>query len=172
MGKGFGRIEKRRRQLEARKDKLQDFSERVPWLVLRQVLNQLPRQERKSNAGRPAIDVMILFKLLILQHLYTLSNEEVEYQAHDRASCRRFLGLSGDAEIPDATTLDGFEQRLRQADLIDELFEQFATFLRQAGIVATKSGRIVLTAMRPWKPAWKPSVISVKFMNELIATDR
>ncbi|NJL00825.1 MAG: transposase [Spirulinaceae cyanobacterium RM2_2_10] len=73
---------------------------------------------------------MLLFKLLILKHLHNLSNEEVEYQAHDRASCRRFLGLSGEAEIPDATTLDGLEQRLRQANRIDELIEQFATFLK------------------------------------------
>jgi hypothetical protein len=51
MGKGFGRIEKRRQQLEARKDKLRDLDEMVPWEVLRQVLDQLPRKERKSNAG-------------------------------------------------------------------------------------------------------------------------
>jgi hypothetical protein len=64
MGKGFGRIEKRRQQLEARKDKLRDLDEMVPWEVLRQVLDQLPRKERKSNAGRKAIDPMVLFKLL------------------------------------------------------------------------------------------------------------
>jgi hypothetical protein len=39
MGKGFGRIEKRRQQLEARKDKLRDLDEMVPWEVLRQVLD-------------------------------------------------------------------------------------------------------------------------------------
>jgi IS5 family transposase len=79
------------------------------------VLDKLPSKERKSNAGRKAIDRMVLLKLLILKHLYNLRNEEVEYQAHDRASFRRFLGLPAEAEIPDATTLDGFEQRLRQS---------------------------------------------------------
>jgi IS5 family transposase len=66
----------------------------------------------------------------------------------DRASFRRFLGLPGEAEIPDATTLDGFEQRLRQAGLIDELFEQFATFLRQAGYEA-KGGQIIDATLIP-----------------------
>jgi hypothetical protein len=80
MGKGFGRIEKRRQQLEERKDKLRDLNEMVPWEVLRQVLDKLPSKERKSNAGRKAIDPMVLFRLLILKHLYNLSNEEVEYQ--------------------------------------------------------------------------------------------
>jgi IS5 family transposase len=148
MGKGFGRIEKRRRQLEARKDQLQDLNEMVPWEVLGQVLEQLPHKERKSNAGGKAIDTMILFKRLILKHRYNLSNEAVEYQAHDRASFRRFLGLSGEAEIPDATSLDGFEQRLRQADLIDERFEQFAPFLRQAGYEA-KGGQIIDAPLIP-----------------------
>jgi IS5 family transposase len=148
MSKGFGRIEKRRQQLEGRKDNLRDLTEMVPWEVLRQVLEQLPSKERKSNAGRKAIDPMVLFKLLILKQLYNLSNEEVEYQAHDRASFRRFLGLSEAAEIPDATTLDRFEQRLRQADLIDELFEQFEAFLRQAGYEA-KGGQIIDATLIP-----------------------
>jgi IS5 family transposase len=148
MGKGFGRIEKRRQQLEERKDKLRDLNEMVPWAVLGQVLEQLPSQERKSNAGRKAIDPMVLFKLLVLKQLYNLSNEEVEYQAHDRASFRRFLGLSGSSEIPDATTLDGFERRLRQADLMDVLFEQFESFLRQAGYAA-KGGQIIDATLIP-----------------------
>jgi transposase, IS5 family len=148
MGKGFGRIEKRRQQLEARKDKLRDLNEMVPWEVLRSVLEQLPRPERKSNAGRKAIDPMVLFKLLILKHLYNLSNEAVEYQAHDRGSFRRFLGLTETAEIPDATTLDGFEQRLRQAGLIEVLFEQFEAFLRQSGYAA-QGGQIIDATLIP-----------------------
>jgi IS5 family transposase len=148
MGKGFGRIEKRRQQLEGRKDKLRELNESVPWEVLGQVLAQLPSKERKSNAGRKAIDPMVMFKLLILKQLYNLSNEEVEYQAHDRASFRRFLGLSGAAEIPDATSLDRFEQRLRQSDLIEELFEQFEGFLRQAGYEA-KGGQIIDATLIP-----------------------
>jgi IS5 family transposase len=108
----------------------------------------MPSKERKSKAGRKAIDPMVLFKLLILKHLYNLSNEEVEYQTHDRASFRRFVCLSGEAEIPDATTLDGFEQRLRQAELIDVLFEQFEAFLRQAGYEA-KGGQIIDATLIP-----------------------
>jgi len=151
MSKGFGRIEKRRQRLEESKDKLRDLNELVPWAVLRQVLDQLASTERQSKAGRKAIDLLVLFKLLILKQLYNLSNEEVEYQAHDRASFRRFLGLSGATEIPDATTLDRFEQRLRQANLIDRLFEQFETFLRQAGYEAKGGCRLTrsLSSLTP-----------------------
>ncbi len=148
MGKGFGRIEKRRQRLEEGKDKLRDLNELVSWESLRGVLEQLPRKERKSNAGRKAIDRIVLFKLLILKQLYNLSNDEVEYQAHDRASFRRFLGLSGAEEIPDATTIDGFEKQLRHADLIAGLFEQFEDFLRQSGYAA-KGGQIIDATLIP-----------------------
>ena len=42
------------------------------------------KQERKSNAGRKRIDPLILFKMIVLQQLFNLSNEELEFQVNDR----------------------------------------------------------------------------------------
>jgi len=148
MGKGFGRIQKRRQRLEESKDKLRDLNEMVPWEILSQVLEGLPSQERKSRAGRKAIEPLIMLKLLILKQLYNLSNEQVEYQAHDRASFRRFLGLSAEAEIPDATSIGGFEEKLRKAGIIEVLFEKFNDFLRQSGYEA-KEGQIIDATIVP-----------------------
>lgn len=148
MGKGFGRIKQRRQQLEERKDKLTALNDLLPWDVFREVLRQMPQPERKSQAGRKPIDRLVLFKLLLLKHLYNLSNEQTEYQAYDRLSFRRFLGLSAEAEIPDATTIGGFEESLRQAELIEVLFEQFEGYLRQAGYAA-KAGQIIDATIIP-----------------------
>jgi hypothetical protein len=148
MSKGFGRIEKRRQRLEEDKDPLKALNEMVPWEVFRPELEQLGRKERKSNAGRKAIDPLILFKLLLLKHLYNLSHEQTEYQAHDRASCRRFLDLGENAEIPDATTIGKFEEQLRQAGLMEVLFEQFEAFVRQSGYAA-QGGQIVDATIIP-----------------------
>lgn len=148
MSKGFGRIQKRRQRLEASKDPLRALNELLPWATFQQVLEQLPQPERKSKAGRKAIEPLLLFKLLLLKHLYNLSNEQSEYQAHDRASFRRFLGLGNDAEIPDATSLGNFEERLRQAGLIEVLFEQFESYLRQWGYQA-KGGQIIDATIIP-----------------------
>jgi hypothetical protein len=55
MGQGFGRIEKRRRQLEARKDKLQDLNELVPWAVLRKCLSNCRGKSAKVMlAAKPS----------------------------------------------------------------------------------------------------------------------
>jgi transposase, IS5 family len=106
MAKGFGRVQKRRQKLEQCKDRLSALNEIIPWEVFRRCLEQLRPQKRKSKAGRKPIDRLMLFKLLILQQLYNLSDEELEYQTHDRDSFRRFLGLSPEAEVPDAKTIN------------------------------------------------------------------
>ena len=148
MAKGFGRVQKRRQKLEKSKDRLSELNEIIPWEVFRSCLDQLRPQARKSQAGRKPIDLLILFKLLILQQLYNLSDEELEYQTHDRASFRRFLGLSLEAEVPDAKTLWLFRKRLTEAGLIEELFQQFEQYLQTAGYAA-KGGQIIDATLVP-----------------------
>ena len=66
-----------------------------------------------------------MFKILVLQQLYKISDEELEYQVNDRLSFMIFLGLGLLAEpIPDATTVCLFRQQLNHQGLIEELFEQ------------------------------------------------
>ncbi|CDN12895.1 Mobile element protein [Richelia intracellularis] len=65
-----------------------------------------------------------MFKMLVLQQLYNISDEELEYQVNDRLSFMRFLGLWLAEPVPDATTVWFFWQQLKQQGLIEELFEQ------------------------------------------------
>ena len=64
------------------------------------MLEQVHEKERKSKAGRKPIDVVLMFKALILQTLYNLADEQVEYQIRDRLSFARFLGLGIDTSLP------------------------------------------------------------------------
>ena len=72
---------------------------------------------------------LILFKMLVLQQLFNLSDEEVEFQVNDRRSFEEFVGLGVMNDIPDATTVVFFKERLRKANVIDELFEMFESYL-------------------------------------------
>ena len=59
----------------------------MPWESFRGDIEAAvltPETERKSTAGRKPIDAMVLFRMLILQSLYNLSDEQVEYQVRDR----------------------------------------------------------------------------------------
>ena len=65
-----------------------------------------------------------MFKMLVLQQLYNISDEELESQVNDRLSFIRFLGLGLAEPLADVTTVWLFGQQLKQQGLIEELFEQ------------------------------------------------
>jgi transposase, IS5 family len=94
---------------------------------------------RKSHAGRKPYNVILLFKMLILQQLYNLSDESLEYQVNDRLSFMRFLHLGIEDPMPDATTVWLFRERFTQAGLIRNLFEGFEGYLREHGYTAQGS---------------------------------
>ena len=74
--------------------------------------------------------------MLVLQQLFNLSDEEIEFQVNDRGSFEEFVGLDVMDDIPDATTVAFFRDRLRKAIVIDELFEMFESYLRDQGLEA------------------------------------
>ena len=56
----------------------------MPWEVFKPTLEQVHEKPRKSKAGRKPIDVIVMFKLLVLQQMYNISDDELEYQVNDR----------------------------------------------------------------------------------------
>ena len=79
--------------------------------------------------------------MLVLQQLFNLSDEEVKFQVNDRCSFEEFVGLGVMNDIPDATTVAFFRERLRNANVIEELFEMFESYLRDQGLAA-RGGQI------------------------------
>jgi transposase, IS5 family len=130
------------RQLDAGGDPLPKLKKLVDWERFRPELEAVRDKERKSNAGRKPFDVMLMFKVLVLQSLYNLSDEKIEFQIRDRISFMRFLDLSlGDA-VPDEKTIWLFREQLTEAGLIKRLFQEFDTFLQDKGFSARK-GQII-----------------------------
>lgn len=94
------------------------------------------------------MDVLVMFKLLVLQQLYNISDEELEYQVSDRLSFMQFLGFGLADEVPDATTVWLFRQQLTEQQLIEPLFERFDAYLIEQGYAA-KGGQIVDATLIP-----------------------
>lgn len=130
------------RQLDAGGDPLPRLKKLVDWERFRPELEAVRDKERKSNAGRKPFDVVLMFKVLVLQSLYNLSDEKIEFQIRDRISFMRFLDLSlGDA-VPDEKTIWLFREQLTEAGLIKRLFQEFDAFLEEKGFSARK-GQII-----------------------------
>ena len=139
---GFFDLHKRMNKIDNNGDPLRKLDNAVDWEIFRASLEKARAKPRKSKCGAKGYDVILLFKILILQSLYNLSDDATEYQILDRHSFCRFLGLHLGSKVPDATTIWRFREDLITAGIIDELFATFELHLRDCGFTALK-GQIV-----------------------------
>ena len=139
---GFFDLQDRYKKLSELGDPLERLNETIPWEAFRPVLSKAHNKQRKSKAGRKPYDSLLLFKILILQSLYNLSDEQMEYQIRDRLSFMRFLELRMEDKVPDATTVWLYRERLVELGLLDTLFKRFAAYLDAEGYQA-KKGQII-----------------------------
>ena len=91
---GFFDADKRLEALSAKGDPLEVIDRLVPWESFRAEIEAVvltPDELKKSSAGRKPFDAILMFRMLVLQALNNLSDEQVEYQVRDRL----LLALSG-----------------------------------------------------------------------------
>lgn len=103
----------------------------VKWYRFEKLLAPL----RDGGPGRPAWPPLVLFKALLLQSLYGLSDRELEEALCDRLSFRRFAGLSLEETVPDHTVLSRFRNLLIEAELLEKLFCELDRQLEKAGVM-------------------------------------
>lgn len=139
---GFFDLDDRAAKLTALGDPLVTLKAGVDFECFRPDLRRVHDKKRKSAAGAKPFDVVLMFKLLILQQLYGLSDDAVEYQIRDRLSFMRFLGLQMEDRVPDAKTVWLFRERLKALGLVEVLFGRFNEQLARRGYVA-KAGQMV-----------------------------
>ena len=104
--------------------------------------NGLLNKNKKNNAGAKRYDVVMLFKILILQRFYGLGDKQVEYQIIDRTSFKTFLGLSSGDKVPDSKTVWLFREELTKAGLVEKIFNQFKEYLASKELIFNE-GKII-----------------------------
>jgi len=123
-------------------DPLQRLNRYIDWEVFRGALDGAFETEPKGKGGRPPFDKLMMFKALVVQGLYNLSDDQLEYQIVDRSSFKRFLGLKKADKVPDAKTFWHFREQLIEKDVIEGLFKAFNQRLDKAGVFANE-GKMV-----------------------------
>ena len=139
---GLFDLDERSAKLTEMGDPLVGLKEQINWEAFRSDLNRVHEKNRKSNAGAKPIDVVLMFKLLVLQQLHNLSDDRLEYQIRDRLSFMRFLGLELGDRVPDAKTVWLFRERLKELKLVEDLFVRFHDQLAAQGYVA-RAGQMI-----------------------------
>lgn len=123
-------------------DSLEKLNHAIDWEMFRPKLTNVFKKQAKGAGGRPPYDYVMLFKVLVLQRIYNLSDDQTEYQINDRMSFMRFLGLGLGDRVPDAKTIWLYRDTLTKANVIRELFDLFNAQLEDAGLI-THTGTIV-----------------------------
>ncbi len=89
----------------------------VDFEMFRETLEAgLLNKNKKNNAGAKSYDVLMMFKIIILQRYYGLGDTQVEFQILDRLSFKKFLGLEAGDEMPDEKTVRSFGKVLPTTD--------------------------------------------------------
>jgi len=132
--RGFWDEQKRIAKLREMNPGLKRLSDSIPWESFRPLLGKGYSQERKSKAGCKRIDLLILFKMLLLQHLFNLSDDETELQVYNRRSFEELVGFGLMNATLEATSVAFFREHLYKAGVIEELFELFEMHLRDQGL--------------------------------------
>ncbi len=115
---------------------LESVSKVLDFEMFRESLERkLLNTNKKNNAGAKPYDVVMLFKILILQRYYGLGDSQVEYQILDRTSFKTFLGLETGDKVPDEKTVWSFRERVTKTGLVEELFAQFTSFLEEKELI-------------------------------------
>ena len=146
MQPGFFDLSERYALLEKLGDPLPQINRLVDWEAFREVMESIRPEKDPRAGGRPPIDAVLMLKVLVLQQLYNLSDEQTEYQIRDRYSFGHFVGLDPENSVPDEKTIWLYRERLKQHGLVNKLFDGVLSQIEQAGYVARK-GQIVDAAI-------------------------
>ena len=115
---------------------LEMISKVIDFELFRSTLeSKLLNTNKKNNAGSRPYDVVLMFKIMILQRYYGLGDKQVEYQILDRNSFRNFLKLETGDKVPDEKTVWAFREALTKTGLVEDLFKQFKDYLEQKELI-------------------------------------
>ncbi len=139
---GFFDYEQRLEKLSKAVQPLERLDARIHWEMFRPALEELILKVGKAPGGRPRHDLVMMFKILVLQRYYNLSDEQAEFQINDRLSFQKFLGMTLADTVPDQKTIWLFREMLGRGDGVKKLFKGFDRHLASKGLVG-KEGKII-----------------------------
>ena len=114
---------------------LAKLQEAVDFEMFRDTLEKGLYKEKFTKVGAKPYDYVLMFKIVVLQRIYHLSDAQVEYQIRDRLSFRDFLGLASGDKVPDEKTIWAFKEELTKKGLFEQLFNKFYAFLDENNLI-------------------------------------
>ncbi len=122
----------------SKKDPLVRIKSLTDWKLFGRELEKMFPAVEYPKGGRPSFSRLLLFKIVLLQEYYGLSDQGIEYQINDRLSFMRFLDLTFDDKVPDQNTIWNFKESLKVDNRSEKLFDIFLKHLRKNDLILNK----------------------------------
>lgn len=125
-----------------RREVLDEIGGLLDWAAFERLLAVIP----VAAKGEPSFPALMMFKVLLLQRWYGLSDPAMEAALFDRMSFLRFAGLSLEDTTPDHSTIWRYRERLTKEGLIERLFAELERQLDVRGLLI-KQGTLIDASM-------------------------
>lgn len=139
---GLFDYEFRLEQINNKQPPLQKLNAVIDWELFRKPIEKALTIQAKAPGGRPPFDKLMMFKIIIGQRYYNLSDAQCEFQIKDRLSFMDFLGIKLTDKAPDENTIWHFKEQLKDKNLSQTLFNLFTDKLGEQGVIA-KAGSMI-----------------------------
>lgn len=116
-------------------DRLALMKDVINWKRFRPIVASVFYDD-KVKGGRPHTDEIVFVKALVLQGMYGLSDQELEFQCNDRLSFRAFLDFP--EKVPDFTTIWNIRDRLKEKGKDVKIWNELQNQLDQKGFKIAK----------------------------------
>ena len=123
-------------------DALEVMERHVDFAALAAAVDEAAPRPGRARGGRPPFPTEVMVRILLIQQLFNLSDEQMEFQLLDRLSFQRFAGLRHSSQIPDRTTIWTFKERLIKAGASESVFEAVTRQLAKHGYIA-RGGQMI-----------------------------
>lgn len=140
--------QEREAKLDRIGDALSKLAEHVDFAALAAEIDAAAPRPGRERGGRPPFPTELMVRVLVIQQLYNLSDEQMEFQLLDRLSFQRFVGLRQSAQAPDRTTIWTFKERLIKAGASECIFEAVNRQLDRHGYIA-RGGQMIDASIVP-----------------------
>jgi IS5 family transposase len=123
-------------------DALRVMEQHVDFAALAEEVDRATPRPGRERGGRPPYPTEAMLRVMLIQQLFNLSDEQMEFQLLDRLSFQRFVGLRASSQIPDRTTVWTFKERLIHAGASESIFEAVNKQLSKHGYIA-RDGQMI-----------------------------
>ena len=113
----------------------------------------LAYKQNPDGRGRPPIDCVMMWKIVVLQAFYDCSDDQMEFMLRDRLSFIEFVGLHPHSEVPDAKSIWLFKDKLTKASCLKPLFSEVLRQIEAKGFIAQGGQIMDATILSSRKPS-------------------